>query len=109
MALLAMAARRGAARLVLRQAQRGLSDLIPPLPLATMPPVIDNPPARAVLGIIQIPTDYVMEKEGASIVELFPGVEMSLQKMVFANEGIDADTFQQAAENITAAAATCDF
>ena len=97
---------------VFRQAQRGLAanaattDMVSALTAAQMPPVLENPPARAVLGIIQIPTDYVMEKEGPSIVELFPGVEMSLQKMVFTSDKLDADTFQQAAENITAAAAT---
>ena len=76
------------------------------MPLAALPPVQSNPPARAVLGIVQIPTDYVLEKEGASIVELFPGVEMSLQKMVFGDDSITAETYRQAADNITAAAAT---
>lgn len=78
----------------------------PCLPLAQLPPVQNNPPARAVLGIVQIPTDYVLEKEGASIVELFPGVEMSLQKMVFGSDSITAKTYRESAENITAAAAT---
>jgi maleate isomerase len=80
--------------------------LVPALPMAELPAVRSAPAARAVLGIVQIPTDYVLEKEGASIVELFPGVEMSLQKMVFGSDKIDADTYQQAADNITAAAAT---
>ena len=87
--------------------RRCLSSGLPAaLPLPTLPPVVRAPKSRAVLGIVQIPTDYVLEKEGAAIVELFPGVEMSLQKMAFADDAICADTYTQAADNIAAAAAT---
>lgn len=89
-----------------RRPASSMGGMPPCVPLAELPAVTNNPEARAVLGIVQIPTDYVLEKEGASIVELFPGVEMSLQKMVFGDDSITADTYRRAADNITAAAAT---
>eukprot|EP01047_Picozoa_sp_COSAG01_P042198 COSAG01_NODE_3670_length_5810_cov_30.694099_1_plen_301_part_10 len=84
----------------------GAGGLVAAVPAEEMPPLVSSAPPRAVLGVIQIPTDYVMEKEGASLLELFPGVEMSLQKMAFTSDKLDEDTFALAADNITAAAAT---
>lgn len=84
----------------------GAGGLVAAVPAEELPPLVSSAPPRAVLGVIQIPTDYVMEKEGASLLELFPGVEMSLQKMAFTSDKLDEDTFALAADNIAAAAAT---
>ena len=79
-----------------------------------MPPVNQNPCGRAVLGCIQIPTDYVLDKEGPRLVDEFPGVELRLQKMVFASDNgcksdgmqLDTSTFQRNANNIAVAGKT---
>lgn len=65
-----------------------------------------DPHPRAVLGCIQIPTDFVLDSEGPKLLENFPGVEMRLQKLGFTQETISEDTFAAAAANISAAART---
>ena len=74
--------------------------------VAAMPPIRFAPAARAVLGCIQIPTDFVLDKEGPALIERFPGVELRLQKMEFNSDRLDVATFEAAAENVARAAAT---
>ena len=69
------------------------------------PVVMDKAP-RAVLGCIQIPTDYVLDHEGPQMLEQLPGVELRLQKMEFDSDAIAADTYLRAAPNVRRAAAT---
>ena len=76
------------------------------IPAAELPTIEFSPRARAVLGCIQIPTDYVLEKEGPRMLEEVPGVEMRLQKIEFDNDKLEAETFQRAATNIQRAVAT---
>jgi maleate isomerase len=71
-----------------------------------LPPLAYNPPPRAVIGCIQIPTDFVLDSEGPKILEQLPGVEMRLQKLEFANEAICETTFHEAAKNIERAGRT---
>ena len=65
--------------------------------VAAMPPIRFAPAARAVLGCIQIPTDFVLDKEGPALIERFPGVELRLQKMEFNSDRLDVATFEAAA------------
>lgn len=63
---------------------------------ALLPPVETVTPARAVLGCIQTPTDYVLDKEGPRMLEELPGVEMRLQKMEFDDDKITSATYERA-------------
>lgn len=69
----------------------------------TLPKITLLPKPRAVLGCIQIATDFVLEREGPALVKHFPGVELRLQKVKFDSETISADTFHRAAKNISEA------
>lgn len=73
---------------------------------ASLPPVLFADPPRAVLGCIQIATDFVLDGEGSALAARFPGVELRLQKLRMDSEAISADTFQRAAARITEAAST---
>ena len=55
-------------------------------------------PPRAVLGIIQIATDLVMDTEGSLLVAQLPGVEIRHAKIAFEEEEICAATYDQAYE-----------
>jgi len=53
-------------------------------------------PPRAVLGIIQIATDLVMDTEGSLLVAQLPGVEIRHTKVAFREEEICTKTYEQA-------------
>ena len=72
---------------------------------ASLPPVAFGAPPRAVLGCIQIPTDFVLDREGPKLIEGVPGVELRLQKLRMDSDAIAADTFERAAGSLGAAAA----
>lgn len=61
------------------------------------PPVVNSsPPPRAVLGVIQIATDLVMDVEGSLLVSRLPGVEIRHTKIAFDAEEICAETYERA-------------
>lgn len=69
------------------------------------PPLIRwREPPRAVLGCIQVPTDYVLDHEGAALLAKIPGVEIRLTKMEFGTDAIKASTFRSALPNLGRAA-----
>ena len=70
---------------------------------SSRPVAYSNP--RAVLLAVQIPTDTVLDYEGALLMSNIPNVWLRLQKCEFETEAIDADTFESAAKNIGRAAA----
>ena len=85
----------------LRQQIRGkASSLVGKLP-------IDYAKPRAVVLAVQIPTDTVLDTEGALLVSRMPGVWLRTQKCEFDAEVLTADTFERAAGNIGRAAAAC--
>ena len=53
-------------------------------------------PPRAVLGIIQIATDLVMDTEGSLLVAQLPGVEIRHTKVAFRENEICTKTYEQA-------------
>jgi len=53
-------------------------------------------PDRAVLGVLQIATDMVLDIEGALLVGQLPGVNLRLAKIAFDAEAICADTYEDA-------------
>ena len=59
---------------------------------------IDNP--KAVLGCIQIGTDFVMDAEGPALISLIPNVELRLQKTNLISTSINLDTYQKSAKYI---------
>jgi maleate isomerase len=62
---------------------------------------------RAVVLAVQIPTDTVLDSEGALLVSKMPGVWLRTQKCEFDAEVLTAETFERAAGNIRRAAAAC--
>lgn len=52
-----------------------------------------DPEPRAVLGCIQIGTDFVLDSVGPELISLIPGVELRLQKVKLADERICPDTY----------------
>lgn len=64
----------------------------------------DEPP-RAVLGCLQIATDFVLDSEAPALIAKFPGVEYRSQKLVLAAEELNADTYHRSANNIVQASA----
>ena len=40
-----------------------------------------NPPPRAVLGVVQVPTDFNMDMEAGVLIKCFPRVELRMQKL----------------------------
>lgn len=73
--------------------------------VGNLPIEYSNP--RAVLLAVQIPTDTVLDSEGALLVSRMPGVWLRTQKCEFDAEVLCADTFERAAGNIGRAAAMC--
>ena len=63
------------------------------------PPVIFSPAPRAVIGVVQIATDLVMDIEGSLLVARLPGVEIRHTKIAFDAEEICADTYQRALDS----------
>ena len=83
-----------------RAAARRASNLV-----GTLPIKYANP--RAVVLAVQIPTDTVLDTEGAMLVARMPGVWLRTQKCVFDAEVLEADTFERAAGNLRHAAESC--
>lgn len=54
------------------------------------------PRERAVLGVVQIATDIVLEMEGAQLLVNFPGVNIRFAKIAFDSEDICAATYEAA-------------
>lgn len=76
---------------------------------AAGPAVEFAPGPRAVLGCVEIPTDFVLDQEGPALIQLFPGVELRLTKMAFepsSGDAITAETFEAAEANVGRAAQT---
>lgn len=59
---------------------------------------------RAILCCIQIPTDYILDREGPKLMENFPNVELILQKMKFNDLEICTKTYIDAKDNLLEAA-----
>ena len=85
---------------MIRSARRLASSLVGSLSIG-----FDNP--RAVVLAVQIPTDTVLDSEGAQLVAKMPGVWLRIQKCEFDAEVLQADTFERAAGNIRRAASAC--
>ena len=61
-------------------------------------------PARAILCCIQIPTDYILDREGPKLIEKFPDVEFISQKMKFYSNELTTKTYDDAKFNLKDAA-----
>ena len=80
------------------------SDSSPPTKRAKVFRPIEMVQPRAVLLAVQIPTDTVLDSEGALLISRMPGVWLRMQKLAFETEAITADTYERAAKNIGNAA-----
>merc|ERR1712086_932908 len=67
--------------------------------LALDGPVQFSPPARAVLGVVQIATDLVMDIEGALLIAQLDLVEIRFTKIAFEEEQICSETYMKAYES----------
>ena len=61
---------------------------------------MDDAP-RAVLGCLQIATDYVLDSEGPALLSRFRGVEYRSQKIRLEGDCTTAENFESSARNIT--------
>lgn len=74
--------------------------------LSTAPRVESDPPPRATIGCVQLPTDLTLDEEGPALVARVPGVRLRLQKVELDGESLDVANYETARGRIRAAAAT---
>ena len=73
--------------------------------VAPTPAVDFGDPPRAVLGCIQIATDFVLDTEAPLMMQKLPGVELRMQKLGLVSDKIGPDTYLRSADNIGKAVA----
>lgn len=66
-----------------------------------IPSITYDDAPRAVLGCLQIATDYVLDSEGPALCSRFPGVEYRSQKIKLEGDCTTAENFEKSARNIT--------
>jgi ectoine hydroxylase len=65
-----------------------------------------EPPPRATLGCIQLPTDLTLDQEGPALVSRFAGVRVRFQKIVLEGDALDLENYGTGRGAIQAAAST---
>ena len=65
-----------------------------------------DPPARATLGCVQLPTDLTLDQEGPALISRLPGVRLRLQKLDLDGERLDLSNYETGRGRIERAAAT---